>query len=344
MVEHPGGALLAKAGLPRLALGFVGDTAEFAVFDDGVTAAKVLWTESAVMCGARIGWLQAENLGEIVAHEPSVRRSQMVNVNCVLHQQLPVRAHGIFVSAGQNRAPGFILVEDHVEILARAREIVFEALGLPAEAGKKPPAVALSTHLIEPHLRALEARPVRVLAGNAVQPALVVVAPIVVEANECLGVAFGMAAYHGAAVPAAVVKQTNSSVAAAHDDERPSADTAREEVARLRHFALVARIEPGAIENAALLAFEQIRVAINPGAEAENSLVGVVVEWCQRAISLNCCSVHVPSGPIGSTIIIASPSAHSSADSFASLMILPHLSLSNLMVAASCSGEPIIGS
>src|SRR5262249_6577581 len=108
--------------------------------------------------------------------------------------------------------------------------------------------------------------------------ALVVVGPVVVEAHKIPGVAAGVAAHRGAAMAAAVVKNADLAIIAAHDDERPSADATGQEISGLRHLALVSRIEPRLIEDQPLLAFEQLRIAIDPRAVAENPPRSVVLE------------------------------------------------------------------
>src|SRR5262249_54798734 len=149
---------------------------------------------------------------DIIAQVAPVRRIKMVDVDGVFHEQLPVRAHGIFVGARQDRVPAFVLVEDHVEIGTRAGEIVLQALLIAAEADEEPAAIILHARRVETHLLYLEAWSVGILEWDAVQSALIVVAPAVVEAHEALGVAARVAANRRAAVATAVVKDADLAV------------------------------------------------------------------------------------------------------------------------------------
>src|SRR3974377_2231450 len=139
----------------------------------------------------------------------------MVDVDGVLHEQLPVGAHGIFVGAGQDGVPVFILIEDHVEVVARTGEIVFEARGIAGETDEKPAAITLHSRRIKTKLFHPEAWPVGVLEGNAVQPTLVVVGPVVIETHEIPGFTAVVAAYGGAAVTAGIVENADFAVTAA---------------------------------------------------------------------------------------------------------------------------------
>src|SRR6185312_12295393 len=168
----------------------------------------------------------------------------MIDVDGVLHQHLPIGMHRIFMRAGQNRAAVLVLVENHVEIAARLGEIELEALGLAAEASEQPAAIILRAHLVKPQLLGLEAGTIGIAPRHADQPALIVVAPIMIEALEVFGVAGGVTAHHRAAVAAAVVKEADLAVTPANDEDRPAADAAGEEIARLRHLAFMSGIKP----------------------------------------------------------------------------------------------------
>ena len=106
----------------------------------------------------------------------------------------------------QDRIAVLILVEDHVEIGARTGEIVFEGLGFAAEASEQPAAVILRAHFEKAHVGGIEAGTIGIAQGHALEPASVVVAPVVIEADEARGVAFGVAAHGCAAMSATVVE------------------------------------------------------------------------------------------------------------------------------------------
>jgi hypothetical protein len=72
-------------------------------------------------------------------------------------------------------------------------------------------------------------------------------------------------------MPAAVVKEANTVVGAAHDQQRSAADPPRQVIAGIRKLALMPGVEPAAIENALLLVAEELRIAIDLGTEAENA-------------------------------------------------------------------------
>src|SRR5439155_6376647 len=94
----------------------------------------------------------------------------------------------------------------------------------------------------EPELAALEARRIAGGPGHAVQAAVAVVAPAVIEAGVAPGVALALAAHHGTPMAANVEEDVQGPGAVAADDHRPSADGARHEVARLAYLALVAGV------------------------------------------------------------------------------------------------------
>ena len=71
-----------------------------------------------------IGRLEPEDIRQIVgAHEAAMRRIEMIDVDGVLHQHLPIGAHRVLMRAGQDDAAALILIEDHVEQIPRFGEV-----------------------------------------------------------------------------------------------------------------------------------------------------------------------------------------------------------------------------
>src|SRR5262249_16482512 len=118
-------------------------------------------------------------------------------------------------------------------------------------------AVALDArHLLEPPVALAEALGVRGLARDAVEVAVAVVGPAVVEAEIGARIALGLAAHHRAAMAAGVQGDADRVPAVATDDHGAPAHRARLEVARGAHLGLVPGVDPADVEDARALELE----------------------------------------------------------------------------------------
>ena len=111
---------------------------------------------------------------------------QVVVVEAVLDQQLPVGTDVVFLRAGDDFEPSRRrLVDDQVEILLRAGEIVRERFRVVAEMGEPEAAILLQRRDFGQREIGLVERPaVGLLAGDVGERAVVAVGPAVIEAGE----------------------------------------------------------------------------------------------------------------------------------------------------------------
>ena len=91
------------------------------------------------------------------------------------------------------------------------------------------------------------------LAWHAIEPALIVIAPVVIKTLECFGIALGLPAHGSTTMTATVVENSDLTIVTARDQEGSAADFARYELAMPRQLAFVASVKPSASEKAALL-------------------------------------------------------------------------------------------
>src|SRR5207245_592364 len=146
-------------------------------------------------------------------------------------------------------------------VFLRAGEVLVERHRSGIEVEEHEAAVALhARRLRQAVIGLLEALRIRVLAGHAVEPAVAVVAPAVVEAGVNLRVAFRLAAHHGAAVAAGIEENAEFVFAVAGEDDGPAADRAGLEVAGRADFGLVPYVDPAYVENPPALELEDLRV------------------------------------------------------------------------------------
>ena len=151
-------------------------------------------------------------------------------------------------------AVALALVDDQVDVLLRAGEVVVQALDLGVE-GEEPEAAVLlePRRPAEPEVALVEVLAVAVLVGQAAQLAVPAEGPGVVEALEALGVAAVLPAHPRAAVGAGVVEAAHLAVVAALEDHRPARHVAAHVVAVVLDLGVVGHVEPGAVEDPLLL-------------------------------------------------------------------------------------------
>ena len=154
-------------------------------------------------------------------------------------------------------APARRLVDDQVEVLPRAGEVVVQRRRVGVE--RHEDEIAIGVHarrLGESEGCAVEGRRVARLPGHAVEAPVAVVAPAVIEADESARVAVPLAAHQRTAVAAAVQEHANAARGIAAQDHRPTGDDATLEIARRTHLARMADVDPAAVEDAPALRLE----------------------------------------------------------------------------------------
>src|SRR5262249_30498257 len=140
-----------------------------------------------------------------------------------------------------------------------------------AEADEDPAAIALVPDLIKAHLALREAGTVGTGVRHADQRPVRAIGPVVIEAGEVPGVAAALAAHHAAAMAAGIMEEGEPITGPAHHRGGPAAAPPSQEIARLRQLALMPGIEPATVEDALLLVAEEIGIAIDLRAEAEDA-------------------------------------------------------------------------
>src|SRR5262249_12479861 len=198
-----------------------------------------------------------------IAHvvEPGrVRRDQVIVVDAVLDQELPVRLDVVLLHARDDlHAAGRRLVDPQTDVLLGAREITEQVDRVAIEVEEPEVAVTFEPrHRDEAHLRLVEARRIGLLARHVAQRTVQLIGPAVIHAVEIARIAFALAAHHGAAVAARVDQAADRAVAVAAEDDRPAGRPAGAEIARVLELRRMADIDPATVEQRALLALEDV--------------------------------------------------------------------------------------
>src|SRR5262249_4354248 len=201
-----------------------------------------------------------------------VHADQVIVVEAVFREQFPVGADVVVLRAADHlHLTGRRLVDHDVDIFLGAGEVVLQRHRAGIEVEEYEAAVARDLRrFLQPEIALPEARRIGVLAGNAVELAVTVVAPAVIEADVALCVALGLAAYDAPAVSAGIEKYAHAAPAVAAEDHRPVAHDARPEITGRGHFGLVSDVDPAHVEDPAPLKLEYLRIhqgsAVDPEA------------------------------------------------------------------------------
>src|SRR5687767_334663 len=187
---------------------------------------------------------------------------QVIVVEAVLCQQLPVCTDVVVLQALYHlHLPGRRLVDDDVDIFLCAGKVVLERHRVGVEIEEYETAVRrYARRLLQGEVALVEARRIGVLSGHAVELAVPVIAPPVVEAGMALRIALGLAADDAAAVAARIEEDTDPALAIAAEYDRSVAYDARPEVARRTHLRFVPDVNPADIEDAPPLELQYLRV------------------------------------------------------------------------------------
>ena len=146
----------------------------------------------------------------------------MVEVDDVLHLQLPVRPRGVELGALDDFHAVAALVGEIVEITRHVSEVGHQIGCVRIETDKDELPVALEArHLLEVEVLAPESAGVSLLGPHRMHLACVPERPRVVHAVEDGSVALGFAAQLRAAMGTGIDKRANASVVAPAEDDRP---------------------------------------------------------------------------------------------------------------------------
>ena len=118
-----------------------------------------------------------------------MRRDQVIAVQAVFHQQLPVGFHRVLVGAANHPHPCFRLVHDQVKVFSCVRQVRNQVLHVRIETHEVEPPVALNPgRFSQAQLAPVEVRPVCLLVRHADQVPVHVERPRVIEALQYFGV------------------------------------------------------------------------------------------------------------------------------------------------------------
>lgn len=207
-----------------------------------------------------------------------MQRDEVVAVEAVLDEELPVRLHRVLVRPLHHlHLRG--LVRDQVEVVPRLAQVLRQPDRAGVEAAEDEPPVLLDAgRRAQPEAGAVEARAVAVGVRQPGQPTVVGVGPGVVEARHPAGVAGGDPAQLRATVTARVEEDPDLTVAAPPEHQRPTGDGAGAEVARTADLGGVPDVEPAPVEDRALFLGEHRVVDERGPVDPEVPVLGAVVD------------------------------------------------------------------
>ena len=205
-------------------------------------------------------------------------RDQVIPVEAVFDQQLPVGLHGVLVGAGDYphpvpgkrgfRAPvptlcrvcgvvGAGLVRDQVKVLSCARQVCDQVVNVRVETHEDEAPVAFDPgRLLEAQFAPVEVGAVSLFAGDADQLSIGVERPGVVEALEDFGVALVAAADQCAPMGTGIEEHLYLAISITGKEKRAACYGAAAVVSRVLHFGLVSQVDPALVEDQFLFLLE----------------------------------------------------------------------------------------
>ena len=189
-----------------------------------------------------------------------MRGDDVIIVDGILDEQFPVCLDVVFLGAGDDfHLAGWRLVNDEIDVILGAREIVDEGRGLRIKTQEPEVAIGLEArHLRESVRGAIEFWTIGFLAGDTLQRSIGVEGPAVVHAVEAARVALAFSAHHRAAMAADIEHGADFALRVAAEQDRAAGDLARLEVARCLHLRGMTHIDPAGLENALPLASQHV--------------------------------------------------------------------------------------
>ncbi len=194
---------------------------------------------------------------EEAVHRLRVNRLQVIGLEERVEQDLHV-ARDLVARA---RDVPMVLKVEVLPVRRDRAERLDERRGVRVLVDEHPVAVHLAADLREPHAARVEPREVAFLAHGH-EPAVEVVGPAVVAAEESFGLALLGLEQRRAAVAAGVVEGPDAAVLAADDDDRRPGLAPHAEASRARQLVGVQRVEPGALPEILFLEAQEVRVGV----------------------------------------------------------------------------------
>jgi len=187
---------------------------------------------------------------------------QVIAVEAVLYQQLPIGADAVSRTAGNNPPASQDLggIECKVDPAASLSQVVGEVLDVRIKADEMQTAIAVDPRRsLEAERTTVEAVGVGRLVRYPDQLAISVEGPAMVEALKRLTVPSILPADQRSAMGAGVKENANVAITSANEEDGTAGDGAPAVVARLLDLRLVANVQPAAIEDTLALEVEHIR-------------------------------------------------------------------------------------
>jgi hypothetical protein len=195
----------------------------------------------------------------------------MERVHAVLMPELPVRIDLEILSARHDGHGNFGLVDDVVDVFLGARQIVRQRHRVGVEVDEPEASILFEArHMHEAAAVVLVAFGIGALLWNAAQAAVGAEHPAVIEALKYARFAGLLPADAAAAMGAEIVEDADLSTRVTVEDEVAAGDCAGDERARLSQFAVMAAVEPAALEDLLVLEVEHILI----GEDAARNLEG----------------------------------------------------------------------
>ena len=217
-----------------------------------------------------------------------MRGDEVIVVDAVLDQQLPVRLDVVFLHAGDDlHLAGRRLIDHEIDVVLGAGEIGVQVRRVRIEIGEIEILVVLEPrHRHEALALLVEARRIGVVAGNALDRAVGVVGPAVIDAVELPGVALALATHQRAAMAADVEQRADLALPVAAEDHRTAGDAAGAEVARVLHLRGVADIDPALVEDRAVFVLQDVRGDEHAAVDLERQVLQVLDDELAVAVGM----------------------------------------------------------
>ena len=198
----------------------------------------------------------------------------MERVHAVLVPELPVGIDLEILAARHDRHGDFGLVDDVVDVFLGASQIVRQRHRVGVEADEPEAAILLEArHVHEAAAVVLVAFRIGALLRDHAQAAVRAEHPAVIEALEHARLAGLLPADAAAAMRAEIVEDVDLAARVAIENEVATGDRAGEKRSRLGQFAVMAEIEPAALEYLLVLEIEDVLI----GEDAARNLKGSCV-------------------------------------------------------------------
>jgi len=194
---------------------------------------------------------------------------KVIGVGGVLQLNFPVAGEAKAMLAKRLHRIAATLLHEEVDPFARRAEEIDERLDVVLERRKDQPVIFLGTELHETEFAGVEVLRIPCFVRHLAQPAIRVIAPAVIGADEYAGLALALFAHAGGAMAAPVEQRMDCALLVTGDDYRFATDIRGLEAVRCRDVARVRHPNPSVPEDAIHL-------------DIENA--GIGIEWRESAV------------------------------------------------------------